>query len=109
MRRALSRAAVAFVLAASGAATGLCAPAGDAALQAAFADPAPAPIEGPLLQADLWAAYRIHYIFPEGRLGDDGNEGVSHTEGQGYAMLLSVFADDRPAFDASGAGLSGNC
>ncbi|MBV9635891.1 MAG: cellulase [Methylobacteriaceae bacterium] len=53
---------------------------------------------GPLLPEALWGAYRNHFIFPEGRLWDDGNDGVSHTEGQGYAMLLAVFADDRATF-----------
>jgi endoglucanase len=43
--------------------------------------------------------YVDRFITPEGRLTDDANGGVSHSEGQGYAMLIAVRADDRAAFD----------
>jgi endoglucanase len=46
----------------------------------------------------LWNDYKARFIAPEGRLVDDtGN--VSHSEGQGYGMLLAVFSDDRATFN----------
>lgn len=45
-----------------------------------------------------WQAYKDRFIGSEGRLIDDSAGNVSHTEGQGYAMLLAAFADDAPAF-----------
>ena len=39
------------------------------------------------------------FLTPEGRVTDDANGGVSHSEGQGYAMLLAMRADDRAAFE----------
>ena len=47
----------------------------------------------------LWDAFRARYLAREGRLVDTGNKGVSHSEGQGYGMLLAVRADDRASFD----------
>ena len=46
-----------------------------------------------------WTAYKQRFIQTEGRLADDSAKGVSHSEGQGYAMLLAAFAGDRPTFD----------
>jgi endoglucanase len=46
----------------------------------------------------LWSAYKARFIAPEGRLIDDSQGSVSHSEGQGYAMLLAAFADDRDTF-----------
>ena len=45
-----------------------------------------------------WDSYKSHFISPEGRLVDDVNGGISHSEGQGYAMLLAVAAGDSLAF-----------
>ncbi len=53
------------------------------------------------LQADaLWTAYRQAFITPEGRVRDVGQGGISHSEGQGYALLLAVAVDDHARFDA---------
>ena len=38
-------------------------------------------------------------MMPDGRIIDTANGNVSHTEGQGFAMLLAVANNDRPAFD----------
>jgi endoglucanase len=46
----------------------------------------------------LWEAYKQRFISPEGRLVDDSAQDVSHSEGQGYAMLLAAFADDNEMF-----------
>ena len=45
-----------------------------------------------------WTAYKAHFIDADGRLFDASQENVSHSEGQGYGMLLSVFNDDRETF-----------
>ena len=51
-----------------------------------------------VLSAELWQPYKDRFIAPEGRVVDDGNEGISHSEGQGYGMLLAAFADDPATF-----------
>ena len=64
---------------------------GGAALVPAAARGAPA--------ADAWPAFKARYMAPEGRIVDTGNGGISHSEGQGYGMLLAEAAGDRAAFD----------
>lgn len=46
-----------------------------------------------------WALYASRFVSPEGRVIDDGNGSISHSEGQGYGMLIAVAADDRPGFE----------
>ncbi len=53
--------------------------------------------EAPSTQA-LWSAYKQRFINSEGRLVDDSAQNVSHSEGQGYAMLLAAFAGDSQTF-----------
>lgn len=53
-------------------------------------------------RADLasdWAAYRARFVTQEGRVVDTGNDGISHSEGQGWGMLLAAALDDRPTLD----------
>lgn len=45
-----------------------------------------------------WSAYRARFITPSGRVLDTGNADISHSEGQGYAMLLALAFDDRSSF-----------
>src|ERR1700761_1976583 len=47
-----------------------------------------------------WKSYKQHFLTAEGRIADTGNGGVSHTEGQGYAMVMATAYNDRAAFDA---------
>jgi endoglucanase len=54
---------------------------------------------GALKSPELWQAYKAAFITDNGRVVDTGNGMISHSEGQGYAMLLAVAADDRPVFD----------
>ncbi|MGG5809984.1 glycosyl hydrolase family 8 [Falsiroseomonas sp. CW058] len=54
---------------------------------------------GPDNPAAQWAAFRDRYVTPEGRVLDTGNQGISHSEGQGYAMLFAEAFDDRPTFE----------
>lgn len=46
-----------------------------------------------------WAKYRDRFVTAEGRVLDTGNKEVSHTEGQGWAMLFAEAAGDRASFD----------
>jgi endoglucanase len=46
-----------------------------------------------------WEHYKQRFLTAEGRIADSGNNGVSHTEGQGYAMVMATAYDDRAAFD----------
>jgi endoglucanase len=57
------------------------------------------PLGGTLRAPALWQAYKSHFITNEGRVVDTGNNDISHSEGQGYAMLLAVAANDRTMFD----------
>jgi endoglucanase len=46
-----------------------------------------------------WEAFRALYISGDGRVIDTANGGISHSEGQGYGMLLAVEHNDRASFD----------
>jgi len=46
-----------------------------------------------------WNEFKAAFLAPEGRIVDTGNGGISHSEGQGYAMVLAEAAGDRDAFD----------
>jgi endoglucanase len=46
-----------------------------------------------------WAEFRQRFLLPEGRVVDTGNRNVSHSEGQGWAMLAAVRANDQPSFN----------
>jgi endoglucanase len=63
------------------------------------ASAAPPPIGGTLAAPAFWQAYRERFVSPAGRVIDNANKGISHSEGQGYGMLLAVAADDRATFD----------
>jgi endoglucanase len=61
---------------------------------------APAAAVSPLsLDRAQWAVFQARYITPDGRVVDTGNGGISHSEGQGWAMLFAVRMDDRAGFD----------
>ena len=46
-----------------------------------------------------WLKYRDRFIGDDGRVRDTGNKNISHTEGQGWAMLFAESFDDRATFD----------
>ncbi|MDB5587687.1 MAG: Endoglucanase precursor [Devosia sp.] len=52
-----------------------------------------------VIAAAEWAAYQSHFLADDGRIIDTGNDNISHSEGQGYGMLLAVLAQDRAAFE----------
>jgi endo-1,4-beta-D-glucanase Y len=47
-----------------------------------------------------WQAYKAKFIDAGGRVIDDGNHNISHSEGQGYGLLLAYLADQPADFDA---------
>lgn len=51
------------------------------------------------LDRDEWALYRAGFVTAEGRIADSGNGGISHSEGQGYGLLLAVAYDDEATFE----------
>ncbi len=46
-----------------------------------------------------WTLFKQRFLRPEGRVVDTGQNGISHSEGQGVTMLLAVHYDDRATFD----------
>lgn len=60
--------------------------------------PAPGWAQGTPL-ADQWVKYRDRFVAADGRVRDTGNKQISHTEGQGSAMLFAEAFDDRATFD----------
>ncbi|MEI2298666.1 glycosyl hydrolase family 8 [Ensifer sp. MJa1] len=54
--------------------------------------------QGGSVSLEDWAQYKTRFLDPGGRIIDDANGNVSHSEGQGYGLLLSVLADNPPDF-----------
>lgn len=57
------------------------------------------PLGGVLEGHPLWARWKGAFVTDQGRVIDTANGGMSHSEGQGYGMLLAVAANDRIAFE----------
>jgi len=62
---------------------------------------APAPHLATVTATDRreWEAFRARFITFDGRVVDTGNNGVSHTEGQGWGLLFAVAFDDQATFE----------
>lgn len=76
-------------------------PAGGRPDDAPPAAPGPAetlPMLNSLGNTPAWRGYKARFVTEQGRVVDTGNGRVSHSEGQGYGMLLAVAAGDRDAF-----------
>lgn len=58
------------------------------------------PLNGLLAGSSLWPTYKARFLDQSGRIIDNGNKNVSHSEGQGFSMLLAVAANDRKAFES---------
>ena len=59
----------------------------------------PTALAGALTDAEAWRAYKARFVTEQGRVVDTANGNISHSEGQGYGMLLSVAAGDRETFE----------
>jgi len=59
----------------------------------------PAPGLDFVLPGDVWHAYKTRFLDPSGRIVDTANGDISHSEGQGYGLLLAYFANDRSTFE----------
>ncbi|MEG8222738.1 glycosyl hydrolase family 8 [Sphingomonas sp. HH69] len=46
-----------------------------------------------------WPNFKAAFLDPSGRIIDNGNGGISHSEGQGYGMALALRGGDQAAFD----------
>lgn len=56
---------------------------------------------GKALAASIdWSTFKARFLKPEGRIVDTGNDGISHTEGQGWGLLFALEAGDETAFSA---------
>src|SRR4051812_32573749 len=55
--------------------------------------------EGAPAEPLLWPIFKSRFVLPSGRVVDTGNEGVSHSEGQGYGMLFAEANNDRACFE----------
>ncbi|SMH52555.1 endoglucanase [Mesorhizobium australicum] len=51
------------------------------------------------VRPDEWESYRARFVMPDGRVVDDGNGGISHSEGQGYGLILAYLAGNMADFD----------
>lgn len=55
----------------------------------------------PSVQADAaWERYKTRFLSADGRIVDTGNRDISHSEGQGFGMLLAESHNDRAAFES---------
>ncbi|MBM4053312.1 MAG: endoglucanase [Planctomycetes bacterium] len=50
-------------------------------------------------QPSVWEEFKLNFVNKDGRVIDCYNGYVSHSEGQGYGMLLAVKYNDKAAFD----------
>lgn len=50
-------------------------------------------------QPTAYADFKARFVQADGRVIDTGNGGISHSEGQGFTMLLAVAHGDRVTFD----------
>lgn len=58
----------------------------------------PARAESVILPSE-WSSYLENFVSEDGRVIDTANNGISHSESQGYGLVLAVLADDRPSFE----------
>lgn len=50
-------------------------------------------------QDNNWTVFKHNYLSADGRIVDHENGGISHSEGQGYGMLLAVVNNDPATFE----------
>lgn len=59
----------------------------------------PAVTQAASVTSEEWQAYKARFLDPSGRIVDTANNNISHSEGQGYGMLLAYLAGSRGDFD----------
>ncbi|GLK86909.1 glycosyl hydrolase family 8 [Ancylobacter defluvii] len=69
------------------------------ALGAGGATPLKAQTMANTVPIEAWNAYMQHFVAENGRVVDTANGDISHSEGQGYGMLLAFLAGDRSNFE----------
>ena len=58
----------------------------------------PVRIAGTISAGD-WEGYRSRFVRADGRVVDNANGDISHSEGQGYGLILALAAEDRATFE----------
>jgi endo-1,4-beta-D-glucanase Y len=73
------------------------------ALMAAFASLIafcqPAAAQTARIDASSWSAYKTKFLDTSGRIIDNANGNISHSEGQGYGMWLAYLANNPADFE----------
>ncbi|SCB33859.1 glycosyl hydrolase family 8 [Rhizobium hainanense] len=59
----------------------------------------PAVAQRTAIDPQAWTAYKAKFLDVNGRIIDNGNGGISHSEGQGYGMLLAYLANNPADFE----------
>jgi len=55
--------------------------------------------QGPGINPKAWGAYKAKFLDVSGRIVDDANGNISHSEGQGYGLLLAYLANSPADFE----------
>ncbi|KLV03583.1 endoglucanase [Photobacterium aquae] len=50
--------------------------------------------------SDMWALYKQQFVTSDGRVVDNSNNSISHSESQGYGMVMATFFHDHASFRA---------
>jgi endoglucanase len=59
----------------------------------------PVRAQQPMITPEAWNAYKTAFLDASGRIVDTGNGGISHSEGQGYGLLLAYLAASPSDFE----------
>lgn len=57
-------------------------------------------LAGAASAADHWGSFKDRFVTRDGRVVDSQNANISHSEGQGYTMLIAAYYRDQETFDA---------
>ncbi|MGK9055496.1 glycosyl hydrolase family 8 [Neorhizobium petrolearium] len=66
---------------------------------AGFFNAVAAAAQEPYVSADFWSAYKARFLDENGRIIDNANGNISHSEGQGYGLLLAFIAGNPADFE----------
>lgn len=67
-------------------------------IERGLAAPVSATAKPGVLSPQQWLPWRDRFVSADGRVVDDANNNISHSEGQGYGLLLAALALDRATF-----------